>query len=86
MPYGPPDTMKYVAATSGSNRILRPAGLSAGDIDVNVTKSQGQLRLASANMMAARAGTWSMECAFVLGRWPAVYEGRRPGRLRWLVQ
>ena len=43
MPYGPPDTMKYVAATSGSNRILRRADLSAGGIDVNVTKSEGQL-------------------------------------------
>jgi hypothetical protein len=30
--------MKYVAATSGSKRILRRAGLSDSCIDVNVTK------------------------------------------------
>ena len=42
MPYGPPETMKYVAAISGSKRILRRAGLSVGGIDVNVTKSDAR--------------------------------------------
>ena len=44
MPYGPPDTMKYVAAMSGNKRILRRAGLGATGIDVNVTKSEAPLR------------------------------------------
>src|SRR5580700_5771869 len=67
MPYGPPETIKYVAAMSGSNRILR-AGLRAGDIDVNVTKSQGQLRPAFTNIdgrFEGRNPTGGMACGSV---------------------
>ncbi|MDR3793000.1 MAG: hypothetical protein P4L03_06435 [Terracidiphilus sp.] len=44
MPYGPPDTMKYVAAINGSKRSLRGAGVREKITIVNLTTMDGNTK------------------------------------------